>query len=89
MLPPSLAADVPDVATLRTWLGTTLPAWRRFVALEQTNVPTMEFTVWETTAPAVQATGLLMPPGYQPPAALLDRAPRDAAAMRSARWIMP
>jgi hypothetical protein len=89
MLPPSLAAEVPDVATLRTWLGTTLPGWRRFVALEQTNVPTMEFTVWETTAPAVQATGLLLPPGYRPPETLLNRAPRDAAAMRSARWIMP
>ena len=89
LLPPSLAALAAQAPSLRDWLGQTLPPWRRFVALEQGNVPSMEFTVWETTAPAMQATGLLLEPGYRPPARVARPTPRDDAALRSSRWIMP
>ena len=89
MLPPSLADQAAQAPSLRDWLGQTIPFWRRFVALEQSNVPSMEFTVWETTALAVQATGLLLEPGYLPPDTVARPMPRDAAALRSSRWIMP
>ena len=89
MMPPSLTALVAEPAGLRDWLGLTIPGWRRFVALEQTNVPTMEFTVWETTAPATMVTGLLLPPGYTPPDDLRLRQPRTAAQLQSAHRIMP
>jgi hypothetical protein len=89
MLPPSLADQAAQAPSLRDWLGQTIPPWRRFVALEQSNVPSMEFTVWETTALAVQATGLLLEPGYLPPDTVARPMPRDAAALRSSRWVMP
>jgi len=37
----------------------------------------------------VQATGLLLEPGYLPPDRVARPMPRDAAALRSSRWIMP
>jgi endoglucanase len=89
MLPPSLAAQAPDVASLRGWLGSTLPGWRRFVPLERTNVPTMEFTVWETTGPAVMVTGLLLPPGAEPGPGVRGRPPRSAAELRASVRVMP
>ncbi len=46
----------------------TLPVWRRFANLEGNAVEQNEFTVWETIAPAAAAYGMLLPPGWKPPA---------------------
>lgn len=47
-------------------LTTSWPYWRRWSPLQSFAVTSNEFTVWETIAPAVAATGLLL----QPPALL-------------------
>jgi hypothetical protein len=86
-LPPELAAGVADFDALGPALATWLPAWRRFVQLESQVVPSMEFAVADTQTVAILATGLLMSPGFTPPSSLPP--PRDAAALQSARRVMP
>lgn len=86
MLPPSLAEGVPDLGALGEALPRWIPPWRRYVQLESQVVPSMEFAVADTQAYAISATGLLMTPGFTSPG---PRIPRDAAALRSSRRVMP
>jgi hypothetical protein len=49
----------------------------------------MEFTVWETIAPAAGVTGCLMGEGWVPDATLIDRTPKSASSLQSSLWVMP
>ncbi len=66
-----------------------LPTWRRMVPLEAALPNYLEFTVWETIAPAMFVTGLLTEPGWTPSQAMLDDVPLDAARVRESLWMMP
>ncbi len=85
-LPPGLAGAAPDGAALGAALNAWIPPWRRYVQLESQVVPSMEFAVADTQAQAIATTGLLMAPGLPPGP---RRAPRDEAALRSSRRVMP
>ena len=65
------------------------PVWRRLIPLESLVVSSMEFTVWETTAPAAMWTGGLLGPSWMPSDELIDRAPRSAEDLNSSIWVMP
>ncbi|MFO0755128.1 MAG: glycoside hydrolase family 9 protein [Byssovorax sp.] len=65
-----------------------LPLYRRFVLLENQNVPQTEFGV-TLQGNAAAVTGCLMGPGWTPGAALLGRQPRSRAELRDAIWYEP
>ncbi len=78
MLPLSLTGGKPlTEAENRTLLGNTWPIWRRWSNLEGYSVPSSEYTVWETIAPAAVATGLLLDHAYPPEKEQLERVPVD------------
>ncbi|MCK6573293.1 glycoside hydrolase family 9 protein [Myxococcota bacterium] len=89
LLPPSLAEHGRDEAAVHAYVRRAIPGWRRLSGLTQSDPPHMEFTVWETTGPAMMAHALLLPDGVAPTAASLERVPRSAEALRSASWPMP
>lgn len=66
-----------------------LPRWRRLVPMEAALPQVMEYTVWETVAPALFVTGLLLDPGWAPTAVQLADAPLDEAAWLDNLWMMP
>lgn len=77
------ASDAKDIVT------GVLPTWRRLVPLEAALPNYMEFTVWETIAPAVFVTGLLLEPGWTASAALLEDKPLNSAKYCDNLWMMP
>ena len=70
-------------------LSALLPVERRETLLESSRPEEMEFTVWETTSPAVAVTGMLLEPGWLPSAALTERQPLGADEFRQNLWAMP
>ncbi len=56
-----------------------VPTFRRWSAHPHTNAGQCEFTIHETMAATILSTAMLMPDGWQPPAALLTRGPRPEA----------
>ena len=52
-----------------------LPIFRRYVNLEFLSVPSSEYSVWETIAPAVVTTGYLIEKPALPPEELKNRKP--------------
>jgi hypothetical protein len=89
LLPPSLAESGRDMAAVHAYVRRAIPGWRRLSGLTQSDPPHMEFTVWETTGPAMMAHALLLPDGVAPTAASLQRVPKSEDALRSASWPMP
>jgi hypothetical protein len=67
----------------------TVPLWRRFNLMENANVPQTEFTVHATIGPAAATVGALMNPGWMPDEELLQRAPKDGAALSVGRLYQP
>ena len=53
----------------------TLPIWRRHVNLEFLSVPSSEYSVWETIAPAAVSTGYLLTKPIIPPEKWKQRKP--------------
>lgn len=89
LLPPSLVENGRTRAAVWAYVRRAIPGWRRLSGLTQSDPPHMEFTVWETTGPAVMAHALLLPDGAAPTAASLERVPQSEEALRSASWPMP
>lgn len=54
-----------------------LPVFRRFGNVENWSVPTSEYSVWETIAPAAALSGCLLSPGWKPSESLKNRKPVD------------
>jgi hypothetical protein len=54
-----------------------LPIWRRNIDLEFLSVPSSEYSVWETIAPAAAAAGYLIEKAELPPESLKKRKPVD------------
>ena len=52
-----------------------LPIFRRYVSLEFLSVPSAEYSVWETIAPAAVTSGYLLEKPCLPSAALKNRQP--------------
>jgi hypothetical protein len=89
MMPPPWDNESMSIDDVSDALYEVIPGWRRFVPLEQSNVALMEFTVWETIAPAAGVTGCLMGEGWVPDAALIEREPLSESAQQSSLWVMP
>jgi len=81
-----------DAALTATRIGELLyaavPVFRRYVPLEAQNPATAEMDV-RGMANAAAITGMLLGPGWTPPAALRARRPRTAAELRDAWWSFP
>jgi hypothetical protein len=54
-----------------------LPIWHRYVNLEFLSVPSSEYSVWETIAPAAVATGYLIEQPILPQETWKQRRPAD------------
>ena len=54
-----------------------LPIFRRYVNLEFLSVPSSEYSVWETIAPAVVVSGYLVEKPALPPENLKNRKPAE------------
>ena len=54
-----------------------LPIFRRCVNLEFLSVPSSEYSVWETIAPAAVTTGYLIEKPALPPEELKNRKPAE------------
>jgi hypothetical protein len=89
LMPPPWNNDELTIEDVGDALYDTLPALRRLVPLESTNVSGMEFTIWETTSPAMSITGCLLGAGWEPGTALTTREPRTEDELRSSLWMMP
>jgi endoglucanase len=89
LMPPPWDNTTLEQSTLTDTLVATLPPWRRFIPLESQVVPSMEFTVWETTSIATAVTGALMGPGWMPGPNDAARVPRTEAELSSDLWMGP
>jgi hypothetical protein len=83
--------DDPELTTnqISDVLYATVPLWRRMLMMENDNVPQTEFTVHSTIVQAAAVVGALMNPGWMPDAALLNRQPKDEAALSTGRLYQP
>ena len=54
-----------------------LPIWRRYANLEFLSVPSSEYSVWETIAPAAVTTGYLIEKPILPQKSWKERRPAD------------
>jgi hypothetical protein len=69
---------------------TTLPTWRRLTPLEHALPQFMEFTVWETTSPALFTTlGLSGGMWSLSPELRDSEAPLSSEALKQHLWMMP
>lgn len=65
------------------------PIWRRRVSLEALNVPSGEYTVWETIGPAAAVTAWLASEGKSAPAALTPPVPNGRPEDLAGYWALP
>ena len=54
-----------------------LPIWRRYINLEFLSVPSSEYSVWETIAPAAVTSGYLIEKAVAPLESWKNRMPAD------------
>ena len=65
-----------------------VPLWRRWMVHPHVNTAQCEFTVGETMASMLFSTAMMLPEGWRPNAALLERRPRREEVLFG-RWYLP
>lgn len=88
LLPAPWSDSTTSLARIGEVLYSTIPVFRRYVALEAQNPATTEMDVRGMGSGAAIA-GMLLEPRWAPSPALLARRPRTDVALRDSRWYFP
>ena len=90
LMPPPWDNSALTEADVEAEVSATLPTWRRLIPHEHAMPQYMEFTVWETTGPALFTSLMLSNGAWALPAEARDEeAPLSAEALREHVWMMP